>query len=485
MTDPNAPQTAPGASEPGRPLLIRGGCVLSFDERTGDLDRGDVLIRNGVIEAVGPRIDAADAQEIDAKDMIVMPGFVDSHRHLWEGVIRNLLPDSTLLDYLVEVNGRLGPTYRADDVHIGTLVSALGALNAGVTTVLDWAHIQNSPDHTEASIAALKEAGIRAVFAHGPPSNGKGPWWLQSDHGHPDAVRTLHARHFNSDDQLLTLAVAASGPEIAPFEAAAREWRAARDVGARIAVHVGSGPMGQHGKLEEFGRTGLLGPDTTYIHCNGLNETEWSMIADTGGAVSISAPIEMQMGHGTPPVQAAVDNGLLPSLSVDVECNQPGDFFGQMRGIFGMQRVLVHEKTLRKQSAPSLVTAQDVVRWATLGGACANGLERKVGSLTVGKQADVILLRTNAINVMPMNNAYGAVVLGMDTSNVDTVIVAGRIVKSQGKLLGIDIGSIERAVGKAREHVLRTAGYSTSPTASTVCDRHSTASFQDRSGHVH
>ena len=482
MADTNIAQAM---QERGQPLLLRGGCVLSFDERTGDLDRGDVLIRGSVIEAIGPNIDAADAQEIDASNMIVMPGFVDSHRHLWEGVIRNLLPDSTLLDYLVEVNGRLGPTYRARDVHIGTLVSALGALNAGVTTVLDWAHIQNSPDHTEASIAALKEAGIRAVFAHGPPSNGKGPWWLQTDHGHPDAVRALHARHFNGDDQLLTLAVAASGPEIAPFEAAAREWQAAREVGARIAVHVGSGPMGQLGRLEAFGRAGLLGPDTTYIHCSGLNEAEWSMIADTGGAVSISAPIEMQMGHGTPPVQAAIDHGLLPSLSVDVECNQPGDFFGQMRGVFGMQRVLVHEKALRKQSRPSLVTAQEVVRWATLGGARANGLERKVGSLTVGKQADIIMLKTNTINVMPLNNAYGAIVLGMDTSNVDTVIVAGRIVKSQGRLLGVDIGSIERAVAEAREHVLRNAGYSMSPTAPTVCDRHSTDSFQNGSGHVH
>ena len=468
-----------------QPILIRGGCVLSFDPTVGDMDIGDLLIRDGLIEKVAASIDIKGVRIIDASGMIVMPGFVDSHRHLWEGVIRNLLPDATLLDYLVEVNGRLGPTYRAEDVYIGTLVSALGALNAGVTTVLDWSHIQNSPEHTEAAIEALTESGVRGVFAYGPPSNGKGPWWLQEGHGHPDAVRALHARHFNSEDQLLTLAVAASGPEIAPFEAAAREWRAARDVGARIAVHVGSGPMGQLGKLEAFGRAGMLGPDTTYIHCSGLNETEWSMIADTGGAVSISAPIEMQMGHGTPPVQAAIDHGLLPSLSVDVECNQPGDFFGQMRGIFGMQRLLVHEKALKEQSAPSLVTAREVVRWATLGGARANGLERKVGSLTVGKQADVIMLRTNTINVMPLNNAYGAVVLGMDTSNVDTVIVAGRIIKLQGKLLGVDIGSIERAVGTAREHVLRTAGYSTSPTASTVCDRHSTASFKDKSGHVH
>ena len=444
-----------------------------MDPAVGDLDSGDVLVRDGVIETIGGRLDVGDAEVIDASDCIVMPGFVDSHRHLWEGVLRNLLPDSTLFDYLVEVNGRLGPAYRPRDAYLGTLVSALGALSAGVTTVLDWSHIQNTPDHTEAVIAALRESGIRAVFAYGPPSNGKGPWWLQPAHAFPEAVRLLGGRHFNTDDQLLTLAIAASGPEIAPFEHAAREWRAARDVGARIAVHVGTGAMGRLGKLGAFGTAGWLGPDTTYIHCGGLNDTEWRMIADTGGAVSLSVPIEMQMGHGVPPIQAALDHGLTPSLSVDVECNQPGDFFSQMRSAFALQRMFAHERAFdNAQPPPALATTRDAVRWATINGAAANGLSHRTGSLSIGKQADIILLRTDLINVMPLNNAYGAVALGMDTSNVDTVIVDGRIMKRHGRLVGVDQARLQQDLNAARTHVLSSCGYDLSPTAATICNHH-------------
>jgi cytosine/adenosine deaminase-related metal-dependent hydrolase len=438
---------------------------------------GDVLVRDGRVAAIERNLSLEEADVIDARGAIVMPGFVDSHRHLWEGVIRNALPDATLVDYLVEVNGRLGTVYRPQDAYIGTLISALGALNAGVTSILDWSHIQNTPAHTEAVIAALTESGIRAVFAYGPPSNGKGPWWLQHGHEYPQAVRQLRSSHFNSQDQRLTLAVAAAGPEIAPVEFAAQEWRVARDIGARIAVHVGTGPMGRLGKLEAFGRTETLGPDTTYIHCSGLNAHEWQMIADTGGSVSLSGAIEMQMGHGSPPVQAALDYGLAPSLSVDVECSQPGDMFGQMRMAFALQRMTAHELTLAGKTAPRLMTTRDVLSWATINGAVANGLASQVGRLSPGMQADVIILRADCINVMPLNNAYGAIVLAMDTSNVDTVIVGGQMLKRGGQLLGIDMQRIKRELNSSRDHVMTTAGYELSPTAATICNKHTYASL--------
>jgi 5-methylthioadenosine/S-adenosylhomocysteine deaminase len=461
-------------NDPARPLLIKGGCVLTFDDDLGDHDRADVLIVDGRIAAVAPNIDHPHAQLIDAAGTIVMPGFVDTHRHLWEGVIRNLLPDCTLMDYLVEVNGRLGPAYRPQDAKLGNKLSALGALNAGVTTVLDWSHIQNTPEHTEATIEGLRESGIRAVFGYGPPSNGKGPWWKQPEHAFPGGIGRLRATHFNSDDQLLTLALSAFGPEIVPFEHAQREWQAARDVGARIAVHVGAGPMGVLGKLGQFSEQyGLLGPDTTYIHCGGLSETEWKLIADTGGSVSLAGPVEMQMGHVAPPVLAAVRHGLAPSLSVDVECSQPSDFFTQMRSIYSVQRMLVHDRMMAGDAdVVPLMTTRDVLRWATINGAKANGLAHKVGSLSIGKDADLIMLRTDRINVMPLNNAWGSIVLGMDTSNVDTVLVAGRIVKQGGTLLGVDIDSLRHEIEESRDHVLATAGYEISPTAPTACNVH-------------
>jgi cytosine/adenosine deaminase-related metal-dependent hydrolase len=231
--------------------------------------------------------------------------------------------------------------------------------------------------------------------------------------------------------------------------------------------------MGTLGKLQAFGESGLMGPDTTYIHCGGLNETEWKMIADTGGSVSLSAPIEMQMGHGAPPVLAAVRHGLMPSLSVDVECNQPGDFFTQMRAVFALQRMMVNDAFLAGRAGPdTLLTTKEVLKWATLNGALANGLGRVTGSLSIGKQADIVLLRADQINVMPLNNAYGSAVLGMDTSNVDTVLVAGRVVKHNGQLIGVDIAALRREIERSRDHVLSTAGYEISPTAPTICNHH-------------
>lgn len=456
-----------------RPILVKGGTVLSLDDSIGDLDRADLLIADGTIVAVEPDLSVDDAEVIDAADAIVMPGFVDSHRHLWEGLLRNLLPDSTLMDYLVEVNGRLGAVFRPEDAETGTLLGALAALNAGVTTVLDWSHIQNTPDHTEATISGLKASGIRAVFGYGPPSNGLGPFWMQPGHAYPDALSGVRARHFSSESQLLTLALAAVGPEVGPFDQVEREWRAARDAGARIAVHVGTGAAGRVGKLGKFAATGLLGSDTTYIHGGGLTDDEWRLIADTGGAVSLSVPIEMQMGHGGPAIQAALDHGLAPSLSVDVECNQPADFFTQMRAAFAAQRGAENERRLSGSAAERpLVTTREVVRWATVNGAAANGLSHAVGSLTPGKRADVIVLKTNRINTLATNNAYGSVVLSMDTSNVDTVLVDGRIVKRGGQLVGVDLAALQRRAELAREHVLLTSGYNPSVTAPTISDVH-------------
>jgi 5-methylthioadenosine/S-adenosylhomocysteine deaminase len=220
-----------------------------------------------------------------------------------------------------------------------------------------------------------------------------------------------------------------------------------------------------------------LGPDTTYIHCSNLNQREWQLIADSGGSVSLSGPIEMQMGHGSPPVQTALDHGLAPSLSVDVECSQPGDMFGQMRLAFALQRMSVHEAALAGRTPPRLVTTRDIVRWATTNGAAANGLASKVGRLSPGMQADIVILQADRINVMPLNNAYGAIVLGMDTSNVDTVIVAGRLLKREGQLLGVDMHRIKRDLNSSREHVLSTAGYDLSPTAATICNKHTFASL--------
>jgi 5-methylthioadenosine/S-adenosylhomocysteine deaminase len=430
--------------------LIKNGFVLSLDSEVGDIAGGDVLVDGGRIVEVGRGLTAGDAEVIDATGMIVAPGFVDTHRHIWEGLLRNIGTDVPLegrTSYISFVLHKLAPAFRPEDAYVGDLVSALGAIDAGVTTLLDWSHIQGSPAHTDAVIQALNDSGMRAVFAYGFP------WWGKWEERQPSWFVRAATEHFSTKDQMLTLALAAPGPEFTDFEVSRDHWKLARETGARISTHVGVGTYGLDGKVQEMGAAGLLGPDTTYIHCTTLNDTEIQMIVDTGGTVSLAAPVEMMMGHGMPPIQKFLDRGLCPSLSVDVETNVPADMFNQMRSVYALQR------NLAAASGRDPISTRDVLAYATVEGARANGLDSKVGTLTPGKHADVILLRTDRMNVTPLNDPVAAVVLGMDTSNVDTVLIDGRVMKRNGKLLHVDWPSLRRQASEARDRVISKSGF--------------------------
>ena len=435
---------------PSGKTLIRGGTVLSMDPALGDLPSGDVLIEGEKILAVGPDLSNGEVEVIDAEGMIVMPGFVDSHRHIWEGLLRNIGTDVPLegrTSYISFVLHKLAPAFRPEDAYVGNLVSALGAIDAGITTLLDWSHIQDSPAHTDAVIQALDDSGLRAVFAYGFP------WWGKWEERQPSWFVRAATEHFSSKDQKLTLALAAPGPEFTDFEITRDHWKLARETDARITTHVGVGSYGQDGKLQEFGEAGLLGADTTYIHCTTLNDTEIQMIVDTGGTVSLASPVEMMMGHGMPPIQKFLDRGLRPSLSVDVETNVPADLFNQMRSVLGLQRGIA----TAEGKAP--VSTREVLGYATVEGAKANGLETKVGTLTPGKQADVILLRTDRMNVTPLNDPATAVVAGMDTGNVDTVLIGGRVMKRHGQLLHVDWPALRDKAAESRDFVIDKSGF--------------------------
>jgi 5-methylthioadenosine/S-adenosylhomocysteine deaminase len=435
---------------PSGKTLIRGGMVLSMDPRLGDLPRGDVLIDGERIVAVGPDLSNGEVEVIDAAGMIVMPGFVDSHRHIWEGLLRNIGTDVPLegrTSYISFVLHKLAPAFRPEDAYVGNLVSALGAIDAGVTTLLDWSHIQDSPAHTDAVIQALSDSGLRAVFAYGFP------WWGKWEERQPSWFVRAATEHFSAKDQKLTLALAAPGPEFTDFEVTRDHWKLARETDARITTHVGVGSYGQDGKVQEFGEAGLLGPDTTYIHCTTLNDTEIQMIVDTGGTVSLASPVEMMMGHGMPPIQKFLDRGLRPSLSVDVETNVPADMFNQMRSVLGLQRAIASAE------GKAAVSPREVLAYATVEGARANGLDSKVGTLSPGKQADLILLRTDRMNVTPLNDPATAVVAGMDTGNVDTVLIAGRVMKRNGELLHVDWPAVRRKAAESRDFVVNKSGF--------------------------
>jgi len=441
--------------------VLNGGIVLSLDKKVGNFSQADVLIEGSKIAAVGPNLKVENAEVIDASNMIVMPGFIDTHRHLWEGILRNIGTDIPLEgaeSYLAFVLNVLAPAYRARDVYVGNKVSTLGLIDAGITTILDWSHIQATPEHTDAAIQALQESGLRSVFAYGPV------WYEPPKREHPEWFKRAAKHYFSSKNQLLTIAWAGYGPEFNSIEGNQADWKLARDVGARISVHVGVGTFGKHGKVAEVGKTGLYGPDTTFIHCTTLNDTEIQMIVDTGSTVSLSSPVEMMMGHGKVPIQRFLDRGLRPSLSVDVETNVPNDMFTQMRSLISLQHALLFDRKLAdEQNLPPFLTTRDVLEFATIEGARANGLEAKTGSLTPGKEADVIMLRTDKANIFPINDPIGAVVWGMDTSNVDSVFVAGKALKRNGHLLNMDVNKVRGMAYESRDYVVAKSGFKLPP----------------------
>lgn len=457
---PAAGPTPATGTTPGRPILIKGGTVLTLDRAIGDFEQADVLIEGKRIAAVRPNIDAPNAEVIDAGNMIVMPGFVDTHRHMWQGIIRNVLPDGSLDDYRRVVQRTFGAKYTPDDAYVGDLISAIGAIDTGVTCVLDWSHIHNTPEHTDAVIKALAESGVRAVFAYGNAQNETGRFWEVTTSRFPEDIARLRKQYFSSDDQLMTLYMAA--PSASP-EMILYSWKVARDVGARISIHVGVGEFGRSALLEKLNAQKALGPDVTYIHACTLNDTEWRLIKDTGGTISIAGYVEMLMGHGNPPIQKALDFGIRPSLSVDVETSVPNDFFQQMRTIFSLQKNEVWARHLAGEKNPGrFLTVREVLEFATIEGARANGLDHKIGTLTPGKEADIILLRHDMLNVMPMNNAVGAVVTSMGPQNVDTVLIAGKVMKRNGRMVGVDLARLKRLGEEARERLYANARQPTS-----------------------
>jgi cytosine/adenosine deaminase-related metal-dependent hydrolase len=437
-------------------ILLRAGHVLSMDPGIGDLPQGDVLIEDGTIAAVDREI-GADAEVLDMTGRIVIPGFVDTHRHTWEAPIRGVAPDATLDDYFVDVLDTFAPLYTPEDVYAGNLAGSLECLNAGITTLVDWSHINNTPAHPDAAIQALTETGIRAQYAYGSANTSLADYWFESRIAVPgDDVRRIRGTYFSSDDGLLTMALATRGPGFCTDDVVTAEWTLARDLGIPITVHVAMGRLaGRFGMVRQLHGLGLLGADTTYVHCCYFSEEEWRMVADSGGTVSVAPQVEAQMGHGWPPVMKAVEYGLRPSLSIDVVTTVPGDMFTQIRAAFATERARVNADCWNANLPvpDSMLTARQMLEIATRNGAHVAGLEDRTGSLTPGKRADVVAIDATALNVAPVHDAAAAVTLSADVSNVDTVIVDGVVRKREGRLTA-DVDRARRLVEESRDRLL-------------------------------
>ncbi len=439
----------------GRRYVIRGGAVLSMDPAVGDFDRADVLVAGKRIAAVGRNIDAGDADVIEAAGKIVMPGFIDTHHHQFETALRSFLADGLLfndgkphgaVNYFDYILGRFAPVYRPEDVYISEVFGSLSQLDAGVTTVHDISQIHHSPAHTDAAVEGLADSGRRAALGyfegHGPATR------------YPDDARRVKQQYFSSDDQLLSMIM---GGEIY-LPGYEKPWKIGRELGIPVAAHV-LGGFGIPKAFDALAQAKAIGPDNLFIHMTGMSESAWKVVADAGASVSIAVPIEMTMRHGRPPILKTMAFGIEPSLSTDVECTMTADFFTQMRSMMTFQRALVNDEALSgEKDLPPLLTSRDVIGYATVAGAKALKLDGKIGTLSPGKEADIVLLDAEAINVAPLNHVPGAVVTLMERSNVDTVMVAGKVRKWKGRLLDADIPKLRSELEASRDYLFEKAG---------------------------
>ena len=477
---------------PGRRYVIRGGAVMTMDG--GEWPEADVVVEGKKIVAVGPNAGGGfGGQVIDATDRIVMPGFIDTHHHQFETALRSFLADGVLIldgvnapegDFAYYTSILLGfaPVYRPQDVYISELFGGLSQLDDGVTTVHDVSQIHHTPQHSDAAVQALFDTGRRAAFGYFEGA-GEGVVVVTPGYAYPTDATRLKNKWFSSSDQLVHMIM---GGEVYLGDASTvASWNLGRQLGLQIAAHI----LSPFGIAPIFDRLAApadavfkninpypgfnipIGPDNLFIHMTGMSDKGWAAVKNTGAQVSLAVPIEMNMRHGMPPILRLQKLGIEPSLSVDVEVTLTADFFTQMRSMMNQQRMLVNQITLDggagspnglpnpldwgintsppatqwpnypNGTIPAPLTTRDVLRYATINGAKGLGLDRKTGSLTVGKEADIIILDASRINVAPLNHVPGAVVSLMDRSNVETVIVAGKIRKWKGLLLDNSSGA--------------------------------------------
>lgn len=428
-------------------ILLRGGCVLTLGVKSPNFRQADLLIDDGRVAEVGPGLRARDAELVDATDTIVMPGFIDTHRHTWKALFRNLGESASSWEAPVSA-AVFGDHYQPEDVYAATLIGLLGAVEAGITTVVDWSDLPLDDASADAALQAHADAGLRTVLV---------PTARRSARGHEDgepATRHLLERLAHAAGPSTTIAV---GSELAGADPGRVEGdRAlARELGSPIHVHAGSPTAGAIARLAEQGH---LGADVTLVHCSGLDDADLDAIAASRASVSITPASEMAGGLGSPPIQRLIDRDIRPGLGVDDERVAPGDMFAQMRATISLQHATVFDlKLAGKAGLPRLMSTRDVIRLATVEGARVAGLRGVTGSLEQGMQADIIVLRTDRPNIFPINDPIGAVVWGMDTSNVDFVFVGGRVLMRE-RVLQADVERARSLATAAHQRVASASG---------------------------
>ena len=431
----------------GKRILLRGGVLLSMDEKVGHHQSADVLIEGETIEAIAPNIDVnpGNAIVVDASNTIVMPGLIDAHRHAWQSALRGLIPASSRHEYRALVHPKLAPNYTPEDMRIGNLATSLGCIEGGITCIIDNSHNARSAEHSDGAIEGLLEAGIRAVHASGKPMDanaGGGEQW-------PADIGRLRKRYFSSEDQLLTLRLYSLLEQEAVDYARDNDLRLTAEFSDWLADRLDA-RIAENPEL----------PIITYNHCTGLSEKTWTQIRDTGGNVNVCPRADARFWITHQPLPTAIEHGFRPGMSVDHEIVYSTSMFTEMNFAMIMQRaVVLSQQGTEGDPARTPLPPRTILECATVNNAECAGLADRIGSLTAGKQADIILVRTDGMEIFPVNNAYGAVTTSANIGNVDTVFIAGKVRKFRGELLDVDFPRVRRELLSSREGIFARAGF--------------------------
>jgi 5-methylthioadenosine/S-adenosylhomocysteine deaminase len=434
-------------------LLVKGGYVVTMDPALGDLPDSDVLIRDGAIVEVRPGLKTSvpDAEVIEAKGRLVIPGLVDTHRHVWQGAIGGFTPQITGAGYGSAVLTGIAPKHSADDVYAGTLWGALQALEAGITTIADWAHNLPSAAHADADLRGLQESGIRGYFLYGGP----GPASDDPNPPHPLDARRMRDDQFSAGTSgRLRMGMALRGPCFTTPERNAADFAFARELGLPISLHVGM--AGTTDAITDLERFGLLGADVNYAHGNMLTDEEFDLIAASRGTLSITPSTDMLMQFGTyPGTGRALERGIVSGFGVDTICSAGTDLFSEMRLALAAERSRANAPALaRGEQVPAVDLHQrDMLRLATLDGARVWDLDGQIGSLTPGKQADIAIIDMRSPHLDGFGDPVAVMVLGAGPADVETVIVGGDVVKRDGQLVGAHVDWARKLMRQTRDHL--------------------------------
>ena len=443
------PASSSGVPEAGRPLVFRGGTVLPMDDAGTVLTDADVLVVDDRVTAVGRGLDVPEGTaEIDASGGIVLPGMIDTHRHMWQTAMRGYGADWTLTQYFVWNYLEHGRKFRPQDIAAGNRLSAIESLDAGVTTTVDWSHNLHTVEHAEAAADALRSVPGRFVLAYGNIQ--AGPWEWSADRG----VRAFLEGIRDKNDDLLGLQLAfdVTGDPAFPEKAA---FEVARDLGVPVTTHAGVWGATNDDGIRLMHENGFMTPETVYVHAATLTRDSYQRIAATGGSISVSTESECSAGQGHAPTEQVVQYGIPVSLSMDTSVWWSADLFSAMRATLNADRMAEHmDAHLRGETITHLrLRAQKVVEWATRGGAHAIG-RPDLGSLEPGKKADVVLIRNDRSPVgFPVLNPYGHVVFQAQRADVHTVVVNGRVVKFAHELVGMDLAPVRREIEDTVEYL--------------------------------